>query len=154
MANIVGEAALSIDKPADVVWDWVVDPANMHLWVHDVDEPGSWVDDGSAASGSKYRIDYKYGRKTNEIIFEVMAAERGKSFVVDTVAGPYPILVRYGFASTRGGAKTELTINMNARSDSWFTAVLFVLTGWFAKWFMKRRLRSELEDVKREIQKL
>jgi len=107
----------------------VIDPANMNLWVHDVDEPGNWINDGSAA-------------------------DRAKSLIVDTVQGPYPILITYEFAPIRDGSATEPAINLNARSDSSFTAVLFVLTGWFAKWFMKRCLRSELEDVKREIEKL
>ena len=152
--NIVGEAAILVDRPNNVVWDWVVDPTNMHLWVKDVDEPGSWIDDGGPTVGSRYRIDYKYGRKTNEIVFEVMTATPHKSFTVDTVVGPYPILVSYGFDEMNDGAATELTINMNARSDSRFTAALFVVTGWFAKWFMKRRLQSELRDIKREIEKL
>ena len=152
--NIIGEAVITIDRPCDVVWGWVVDPANMHLWVHDVDEPGSWIDGGSATVGSRYRIDYKYGRKTNEIIFEVRDAQRGESFIVDTIEGPYPILVKYDFVPISDGAATELTINMKARSDSLFTAGLFALTGWFAKWFMKRRLQSEIADVKRKIEKL
>jgi len=152
MANIVGEASVSIDRSSDVVWDWLVDPANMHLWVKDVDDPGRWIDDGEATVGSRYRILYKYGRKPNEIVFEVKTADRGKWFEVDTVSGPYPILVNYGFVGSENGDSTELTINMNARSDSKFTAVLFVATGWFAKWFMNRRLQSELQAVKREVE--
>ena len=129
-----------------------MDPTNLHLWVKDIDEPGSWIADAGPTAGSRYRIDYKYGRKTNEIIFEVVTATPGKSFIVDTVKGPYPILVHYRFEETRSGSSTKLTINMNARSDSKFTAVLFLATGWFAKWFMKRRLRSELRDIKNEIE--
>ncbi len=150
--NIVGEAAISIDRPASTVWDWVVDPAKLHLWVKDIDEPGSWIDEAEATKGSRYRIDYKYGRKTNEIIFEVVAASPGKSFVVDTVEGPYPILVRYSFEESSTQTSTVVTINMNARSDSRFTAMLFIATGWFAKWFMKRRLQGELRDMKSKIE--
>jgi uncharacterized protein YndB with AHSA1/START domain len=151
--NIVGTATIVIDRPGAEVWEWISDPENMHLWVHDVDEPGSWIDNGEPKPGSRYRIDYKYGRKTNEIIFEVRKAVLGETFVVDTVKGPYPILVEYGFEEANGGISTELSIRMNARSDSKFTAVLFVLTGWFAKWFMNRRLRNELHQVKIEIEK-
>jgi uncharacterized protein YndB with AHSA1/START domain len=151
--NISGAAKVTIDRAVAEVWNWIVDPANLHLWVHDVDEPGSWIDEGGPTVGSRYRIDYKYGRKTNEIIFEAKDAVPGRTYVVDTVEGPYPILVNYKFEEANAGASTELTINMNARSDSTFTAVLFVLTGWFAGWFMKRRLRSELQQVKSEIEK-
>ena len=150
--NIVGQASITIERSSDVVWAWVVDPANMHLWVKDVDEPGSWIDGGGAVAGSRYRIDYKYGRKVNEIVFEVKISEPLEKFVVDTVKGPYPIFVHYGFTDVDGGSATELTIDMNARSDSKFTAELFVLTGWFATWFMRRRLRSELSDIKSQIE--
>ncbi len=152
MAHIVGEAKVTINRPATEVWDWVVDPANMHLWVHNVDEPGNWLDGGGPTVGSRYRIDYDYGRKTNVITFEVKGADPGKTFVIDTVEGPYPIFVEYVFKAVSGGASTELSIRMDARSESAFQVVLFILTGLFAKRFMRRRLESELGNVKREIE--
>jgi uncharacterized protein YndB with AHSA1/START domain len=145
MANIIGKANVTIDRPAIEVWDWITDPANMHLWVHDVDEPGSWLDDGKPIVGSRYQIDYNYGRKMNVITFEVKAADPGKTFAVDTVKGPYPIFVEYGFKPTNDGDSTELSIRMDARSESAFQVVLFLMTGWFAKRFMRRRLESEIE---------
>ena len=154
MANIVGKATVTIDRPVTEVWDWVVNPANMHLWVKGVDEPGVWVDDGTPTAGSRYTVDYEYGRGINEITFEVKAATFGKLFVVDTVKGPYPILVEYGFEGSDDGASTELNIVMNARSESVFQFFLFILTGWFAKRFMRRRLESELQSVKSEIEKI
>jgi hypothetical protein len=86
-----------------------------------------------------YRL-HQYGRKTDEIIFEVRKAVLGETFIVDTVEGPYQVLVEFGFEEANGGISTELNIKMTARSDNYFTAVLFVLAGWFAKWFMNRRL--------------
>ncbi|HIF71946.1 MAG TPA: SRPBCC family protein [Dehalococcoidia bacterium] len=56
--NIVGDATVVIDRPAAEVWEWVVDPSNMHLWVQNVDHPGSWIDDGELTAGSRCRIDY------------------------------------------------------------------------------------------------
>ena len=38
-----------------------------------------------------------------------------------------------------------------ARSDSKFTAALFVLTGWFAKYFMRRMLNKELVDLQNAL---
>ncbi len=152
MINIVSEAVITIGRPVAEVWDWVVDPANMHRWVKDVDEPGNWIDGGSPTVGSRYRIDYKYGRKTNEIVFEVTAADPGARFSVNTIEGPYPITVDYSFGESENGESTELKMVMNARSDSTFTAVLFILTGWFAKYFMKKRLRGEISTLKQAIE--
>ena len=66
--------------------------------------------------------------------------------------GKYPILVEYEFEEDNDGSSTELRIIMHARSDSAFTAVLFILTGWFAKSFMNRRLANELENIKFELE--
>jgi uncharacterized membrane protein len=150
--KITGRASVVIDSPAPEVWSWVADPANLPVWAKDVDDPGVWLDDGGPTVGSRYRIDYNYGRKTNEIVFEVVRSEPGKSFAADTVAGKYPILVEYEFEESDDGASTDLKIVMNARSDSAFTAVLFILTGWFAKSFMSRRLANELENIKNALE--
>ena len=150
--KITGRATVTIDRLAGDVWNWVADPANLPLWAKDVDDPGVWLDDGGPTVGSRYRIDYNYGRKTNEIVFEVVRSEPGKSYAADTVSGKYPILVEYEFAEADDGASTDLNIIMNARSDSVFTAVLFILTGWFAKSFMNRRLANELENIKNELE--
>jgi uncharacterized protein YndB with AHSA1/START domain len=153
MASIVGRASVVIDRSAADVWDWIADPSNMHLWVKEVDDPGSWIIDGAPTVGSRYSIDYKYARNTNEIVFEVVEAVPGKRFIVDTVEGPYPILVEYTFEPENDGKSTKLSIKMNARSDEFFNTILFMLTGWFAKRFMDRRLVSELQQVKIELEK-
>jgi len=150
--KITGRSTTTIDHSAAEIWNWVADPANLPVWAKDVDDPGVWLDDGGPTVGSRYRIDYNYGRKTNETVFEVVRSEPGKLFAVDTVTGKYPILVEYEFEEANEGESTDLKIIMNARSDSAFTAVLFILTGWFAKSFMSRRLANELENIKNELE--
>ena len=71
MTNIVSEVIVTIDRMPAEVWGFVSDPANLHTWMTDVDSPGEWVGGGGPTVGSRYRIDYKYGRKTNEIVFEI-----------------------------------------------------------------------------------
>jgi len=150
--KITGRAAITINCPTSEVWNWVADPTNLPVWAKDVDDPGVWLDDGGPTVGSRYRVDYNYGRQSNEIVFEIVRSEPGKSFAADTVTGKYPILVEYEFEEANDGASTNLKIVMNARSDSAFTAVLFILTGWFAKSFMNRRLANELENVKNALE--
>lgn len=152
MTHIAASVTITLDRPASEIWEYVANPANLHTWVKDIDTPGSWIDDGGPDVGSTFRIDYNYGRKTNEIIFEVTAATPGTRFSTNTIKGPYPITVDYTFREAGNGESTELTVAMDARSDSLFTAALLMLTGWFAKSFMKRRLRSELSDLKQAIE--
>jgi hypothetical protein len=149
--KIIGRASTIIDCSPHDVWNWVADPANLPVWAKDVDDPGVWLDDGGPTVGSLYRIDYNYGRKSDEMVFEIVRSEPGKSFAADTVTGKYPIFVEYEFEETSDGASTDLKIIMHARSDSLYTAVLFVLTGWFAKSFMNKRLANELENIKNEL---
>ena len=149
MANIVASGSGTINKTAREVWDFLVDPATLHLWLKDVNKPGNWIEDGTPeVVGSKYRIDYEYGRKTNEIIFEVTSSEPGKKFGVNTVEGPYPITADYDLVESADGQSTDISFTMDARSDGKFTAIMFVTTAWIAKPFMRRRMNKELQELK------
>ena len=152
MANIISETVITVDRPALEAWEFVSNPSNLHTWMSDVDTPGAWLEDGGPTAGSRYRIDYKYGRKTNEIVFELTAAIPGAKFSVNTVEGPYPITADYTFEETGNGESTGLTMVMVVRSYSAFTAVRFILTGWFAKYFMRKRLRGKLSTLKQAIE--
>jgi len=136
----------TINKPATVIWDYMVAPETLHEWVKDVNSPGEWIDDGKLdVIGSLYRIDYAYGKKVNEIIFKVRATERPTLFDGTTVEGPYPIDFDYRLEESSDGESATVNWRMTARSDSKVTAVAFVLTGWFAKYFMKCRRVGELK---------
>ncbi|MBT3995783.1 MAG: hypothetical protein HOF01_08295 [Chloroflexi bacterium] len=148
MATIGTSGSGTIDQPVTDVWKFIADPALLHHWVKDIEPGGEWIDGGSDdVVGSQYRVDYSYGRKTNEIVFEVTASETPTRFAVNTLSGPYPITADYVLTSSADGSSTRVDFEMIARSDSSFTAAMFVLTGWFAKWFMKRQLNKELADL-------
>ncbi|MDG0868586.1 SRPBCC family protein [Candidatus Lucifugimonas marina] len=148
MATIGTSGSGTINKPAEEVWKFMADPALLHHWVKDIESGGEWINGGTdGVVGSRYRVDYSYGRKTNEIVFEVTASESPRRFAVNTVSGPYPITADYILASANDGQSTDVKFEMVARSDSKFTAVMFLLTGWFAGYFMKRQLNKELVDL-------
>ncbi len=155
MANIATKGSGTIDRRADEVWDFIADPATLYRWVKDINKPGSWIDGGTPeVVGSRYRIEYDYGRKSNDITFEVTTSIPGRAFSVNTVEGPYPITADYTFAESADGNSTRVSFAMTARSDSKFTAVLFVLTGWFAKYFMRRMLNKELVELQNTMNAL
>lgn len=148
MAKITAKGSGFVDKPAADVWNVMVDPATLHHWVKDVEPGGEWIDDGSEnVVGSRYRVDYSYGRKINEIVFEVTASDAPTRFAANTISGPYPITADYVLTPSEAGQSTHVEFEMVARSDSKFTAVMFVLTGWFAKRFMRKQLDKELADL-------
>ena len=148
MAEIGVSVSGIVTRPPSEVWDFMVDPARLDQWVKDVDPGGSWIDAGSAnVVGSRYRIDYSYGRNTREVVFEVTSSVVGERFGVYTVSGPYPIVTDYRLTASDGGSSTEIVHTMVARSDSWFTAVLFVATKWLSRPFMRKQLRKGLRDL-------
>ncbi|MDA1279492.1 MAG: SRPBCC family protein [Chloroflexi bacterium] len=148
MATISTSGTGNIGRPTQEVWDFMVDPATLYKWVKNVKKPGNWLGDGSPEKiGSRYRIDYEYGRKSNEIIFEVTSSFSGRSFGVNTVEGPYPITADYELVGSPDGNSTSVSFAMTARSDSKFTAAMFILTGWFASYFMRRMLNKELDEL-------
>ena len=82
-----------------------------------------------------------------DAVFEVTASVPGKSFGVNTVEGPYTIIAEYELEESPDAKSTHIHFSMTARSDSRFTAVLFILTGWFAKSFLRRMLDKELDEL-------
>jgi len=148
MATIGARGSGTVDKPVADVWKFMADPTLLHHWVKDIEPGGEWIDGGSEdVVGSRYRVDYSYGRKTNEIVFEVTASVAPNRFAVNTVSGPYPITADYRLAPSADGQSANVEFEMVARSDSKFTAVMFALTGWFAKRFMRKQLDQELVDL-------
>ena len=150
MATIGTTGSGRISKIPEDVWDFIIDPALLHHWVKDIEPGGVWLDvEGAAhgAVGSRYEVDYSYGRKINKIVFEVTKSERPNRFGVNTVSGPFPIVANYSLTAADDGESTDIEFNMVARSDSRFTAIMFMMTGWFAWWFMKRQLNKELVDL-------
>jgi uncharacterized protein YndB with AHSA1/START domain len=149
MTEIGVRVSGTANKPPLEVWEFMVDPARLHEWVKDVEPGGSWIDSGSAGVvGSRYRIDYSYARDTREVVFEVTASVAGELFSLNTVSGPYPIVADYELAASGYGKSTVVVYTMTARSDSWFTAVLFVATKWLSRPFMRRQLRKGLRNLR------
>ncbi len=151
----VGGMAIISGHSPDVVWKFMVDPITLHLWVADVNKPGEWLGDGNAETvGSEYRIDYEYGRKTNEIVFALTDTEPGKTIAVDTVRGPFPVKFWYLLKGVSDGQSTSVYWTMEARSDSFLSALGFYLTGWIAKPMMRKRMNKEFVELQAALDAL
>ena len=74
MATIGTTGSGTIARTPQDVWDFIVDPAFLHHWVKDIEPGGTWLDgETPGVVGSRYRVDYSYGRRTNEIVFEMIS---------------------------------------------------------------------------------
>ncbi len=152
MATIGTTGSGTIVRTPQDVWDFIVGPAFLHHWVKDIEPGGTWLDgETPGAVGSRYRVDYSCDRRTNEIVFEIPASDSPVRLAVNTVSGPYPITADYTLITSVDGTSPHVEFEMIVRLDSRFTATMFILTGWFASWFMKRQLKKELIDLQRAM---
>ena len=153
MTQLTVSGSAVINRPSREIWDYMADPETLHNWVKGINTPGNWIDGGNPESvGSRYRIDYAYGRKINEIVFEVTATEPGSEFGVNSVKGPYPSTFHYRLTESPDGNSTTVAYVMTARSDGKFTAFMFIVTGWLAKTFMRRQMDKELVELASELE--
>jgi hypothetical protein len=144
----VGGTAIISGHAPEETWRFMVDPTTLHMWVAVVNKPGKWLGDGNAETvGSEYIIDYEYGRKTNEIMFALIASEPGKTIAVDTVRGPFPVKFLYELSNPGEGQSTSVDWTMEARSDSFLTALGFYLTCWIVKPMMRKRTNEEFIEL-------
>ena len=131
-----------VEGEPENVFDFLVDPALLHLWRSGITE-ARWQNDDETGVGAKFDIDYIYGRRSSVLVHEVTVLDRPRRYEFRAISGPYPI---DGVIILDGeDGKTRVTIYEDLRSDDMITAVMFFLFGWI----LKKPARGLLErDIK------
>ena len=90
------ETSVRIERPVDVVFDYVADPRNFPRWNSAVEavRQTSPRTDGDGATYSMVR-ELPGGRAENDL--EVRALRRPTEFDIRTTSGPTPFVYRYRF---------------------------------------------------------
>jgi uncharacterized protein YndB with AHSA1/START domain len=97
----------SVDRPPQVVFDYVVDPSNLAAW-QTSNRSVELLTDGPIGAGSRFRERTKPpGRKEFQQITEFAEFERPSRLRVRVVEGPQPIDGTWSFEPT--GAGTTVT---------------------------------------------
>ncbi len=138
-------ASITINKPIEEVWDFVIDIKNMDRWVTGVSEHRS-TSEGEFKAGSTFTSRYTYRGKTFHVDYDVTGLSAPSGFSVEATSGPFPFRGILELDSV--GDRTEVSNSMEAGADSTATKVIFFLFGPLLRKVMRRRLLKELNVLK------
>jgi uncharacterized membrane protein len=104
------ERSVEIARPAEEVYAYLADPANLPSWQAPVDEV-VWHG-GKASVGDRFREFRTFLGRHMETTVEVTAADPGREFSVRTSAGPVGIVARHYLS--RAGEGTLVRVEVEA----------------------------------------
>lgn len=117
-----------IEAPAEEVYDLVSDVVRMGEWSPENDG-GKWLDGASApAVGARFRGSNRRGWRRWSTTCTVVAADPGRTFAFEVVAGPVPVS-RWAYDFRSDGDGTIVTETWTDRRPGLFAAVIGPLTG-------------------------
>lgn len=111
---------IEIARPRADVAAFAADPANATAWYKNI-KSVEWETPPPAAVGSRMRFVAKFLGRTLEYTYEVRSAEPGRSFVMSTSDGPFPMETTYTWKDAPGG-RTQMTLR-NRGEPAGFAAV-------------------------------
>ncbi len=153
MAEISTTVEIQLNVPSDYAFRWVIEPSNMVYWVNGV-RRADWIrrqEREIPRPEDTWDMLYEFGGKENEIIMEVDVCDpRDGSFEYHTIEGNYPIRSQYLCQPSGNGTLFRMT--RTAFSDSTFTSIMFVLTGFISKPMMRKQNQNEIEKMKSVIE--
>jgi uncharacterized membrane protein len=126
------EHSVFINRPADEVFDYIVDPAKESEWQEGVIEAGFSPGSEPGVGAEAFEKRKFMGR---EMIskFQVLKFEKDKYFVGKVIEGPVPFEVTYGFARETGG--TEVTVIIQGEPGGFFK---------LAEGLVRKQLQSQI----------
>jgi uncharacterized membrane protein len=136
------DESITIDRPAQDVWEFVRDPTNQTLWQSSLIEfEADWED--RAKVGDHARGVTKVAGKKIAWESEVTQVDPAKSFAFKTVDGPFPMEFRYTYEPEDGGTRFRI------RGETPGTGGFFgkLGDGMVARMYA-RNVRSDLENLK------
>ncbi|MEZ4671000.1 MAG: SRPBCC family protein [Anaerolineae bacterium] len=102
------EHSIDIDKPADVVFAFLANPANETQWQAGLLE-SKLTTDGQVEVGATGRDTRKFMGREVITIWEVTDFEPNKMFGFKVIAGPVPFRGAYTFVPTTTGTRVTIT---------------------------------------------
>ena len=153
MAEISTTVEIQLNVPSDYAFRWVIEPSNMVYWVNGV-RRADWIrrqEREIPRPEDTWDMLYEFSGKENEIVMEVDVCDpRDGSFEYHTIEGNYPIRSQY--LCQPSGTGTLFRMTRTAFSDSTFTSIMFVLTGFISKPMMRKQNQNEIEKMKSVIE--
>ena len=144
MSSLDADATVRISRAIEDVWAVVGDALRTPEWVDAI--ANMTHASTETGVGATYAGDFSYRGKTFPTTFLVTAYEAPRLFAMASEDGPFPFRQRLTLAPDGDGA--SVTNWIEAGSDGWFTAAMFVLARPLLRVLMRRQLRSEVEALR------
>ena len=125
-----------IGRPADVVFDYVIDVSNDANWRTGVDESG-WVTEGSPSPGA---IGYTLAGNA-KVEWPVVSVVPGESVKWDLISGPYK--GRGGYRLVPVDRGTQFTLVADVEPSGWLR-----LLGPIFTWIGRRQNQRDVEKLR------
>jgi uncharacterized protein YndB with AHSA1/START domain len=138
-------ATATIARPRDEVAAYVADPAHDLSWIRAL-TASTQLTEGEVGVGTRVeRVARMLGRRM-PYTTEITAFEPAAHVAMQTVAGPFPMLVDYHFEDAGDGATRVRVRNRGGQG------VLFTLFGWAIGRMVNRRVQGDLAQLKRILE--
>ncbi len=99
--------SVTIERPLEEVWEYVMDPANDPVWQGSVIEVRSGTD-APLRVGSEIEEVFQFLGRRFDVTFEVTEHEPMTRSAVKTSAGPVPMQGSYHFERVNGGTRFSI----------------------------------------------
>ena len=140
-----GTATVTITKPIDEVFSFIINVENNDKWVEGASDT-KLASAGEVEIGSTFEGDYTYSGKTHKIGYEVVTFNSPTQFGVKSTHGPFPFENWLDLKDKEG--QTEITNTIDAGSDHIVTSVLFVVLRPLLRRQMNKQMMKELINLK------
>jgi len=146
---VQASVSIIIERPIAAVFAFAANVENMDKWVVGVTEPRR-TSDGQFGVGSTFFSKYTYAGKTHDINYVVTAYDPPRRQAVKSTSGPFPFVGTIELEAA--GSGTKITNTIDAGSDSAATSAIFFLCGPLLRRMMRKQLRKELEELKKNVE--
>jgi hypothetical protein len=129
-----------IRKPIEIVSAFAGDPSNAPLWYVNIKE-AVWKTEPPLRIGSQVAFLAHFLGRRLSYTYEIKAFSPGKSLVMATVQGPFPMQTTYTWEKVDGGTRMTLANQGEPSGFAKITAGLMALA-------MKRAMTKDLQKLK------
>jgi hypothetical protein len=132
---------IEIERPRSEVADYVSDPDNATAWYENIKKV-EWKSPKALKVGARVAFEARFLGRTMAYTYEIKHYLPGRSLVMSTAAGPFPMETSYTFSETPSGA-TKVELRNRGRPSGFGTFVAPAMAG-----AMRRANRRDLARLK------